>query len=130
MLKPLRWLPIWMSLGVCGIGFVVYQLLLPQPDFVTSSLLNDKAMHFIAFGGVTAWFAGLLKRHAWPVLAIVMTGLGLATEVAQGAMALGRVADGRDFFADIAGIAFALLLASVGTEHWAMRFEGWFEQNR
>lgn len=118
----------WWCGGFAGLAIIVYLLLDPTPPVNSLQFHSDKLLHFLAFGGLTGWFAGLLERRAWPFLAIGMLGFGLATELIQSAMRMGRLAELGDFAADAAGVLIALLLARVGFEHWALFFERWFRQ--
>ncbi len=105
---------LWWTVGWVMVLFILYSTLAPARD-VPDLHLWDKLEHATAFFGMTFWFGGLLaRRHFW-VLGLLMSALGAAIEVAQGAMGLGRDMDIHDWYADTCGvlIALAVLLTCV-----------------
>lgn len=123
-MRSLDWQGAWLVLGGILVAIVIWLLLAPAPLGSAPGAINDKLTHGLVFAAMTGWFAGLLRPDTWWLLIVIMLGLGIATEVAQGVMQIGRVADWRDFLADVAGIAVAVLLASAGLGRWCE----WLEQ--
>jgi glycopeptide antibiotics resistance protein len=74
---------------------------------------------------LAAWFAAMLERRAFWMLALLLLLLGVGVEVAQGVMAIGRQADWRDVVANSAGIGIGLYLSTLGGESWLARIEKW-----
>lgn len=123
-MRSLRWPRFWIAIGLLLVLSVVWLLLAPAPLDGIPNPMGDKLTHALVFAAMTGWFAGLLRPDTWWLLIAFMLGLGISTEVAQGMMQIGRVAEWRDFLADVAGIAVALLLASAGLGRWCE----WLEQ--
>jgi VanZ family protein len=82
--------------------------------YVPNLHLWDKFEHALAFGGLTLWFGGLVRRGRYPVIAFLMLLFGGGIEIAQGAMKLGRDADIMDFVADSVGVSIALIALYAG----------------
>lgn len=123
-MRPLRFAMWWALGGVALLAYVVY-LCLEPPDGGGTSLINDKLAHFLAFFGLTGWFAALVQRRLYVAVALAMLALGGFIEVAQTAMALGRVGDWFDFWADSAGVAAAIVVSLAIRESWFERIERW-----
>ena len=85
----------------------------------------DKVAHAAAYLVLMVWFAGLQPRRLWGWLALGLLGMGLALEIAQGAMHLNRTAEARDMLANAAGVALGGLLAAAGLARWPHRLETW-----
>jgi len=127
-LKPVHALRLrvwWISGGVLIALLVIAGSLAPPAD-LPGVQLWDKFEHAFAFCVLAAWFGGVLRpeRYRWLALALVL--LGIAIEIAQGAMHVGRTADLRDVFADAIGIMFGVAAARlVGADGWMRRVERW-----
>lgn len=81
----------------------------PPPRFP----FQDKAFHFICFGGLTApGVLALGRRHMWFWLAHMLM-LGAAIEVVQAMGGSGRQASVWDFLADAAGVTVAAFLGRM-----------------
>ncbi len=90
-----------------------------------SGLPGDKVLHFLAYFGMTIWFAGLYPlRRLWLIAAAFLV-LGGVLEILQGTLTAHREISGYDFLANSAGIAGACLLAVLGLSRWAVRLEAW-----
>jgi len=90
-----------------------------------SGVPGDKVLHFVAYFGMTIWFAGLYPlRRLW-IIAGGFVLLGGLLEILQGALLPHREISGYDFLANSAGIASACLLAVIGLSRWAVRLEAW-----
>lgn len=123
---PLRYRRLWLALSLVLVGAIVYYSL--APDFVLPMPTPDgfdKVEHFTAYCGLALWFTGLYPRaRYWQVVAGLLA-LGLAVEIAQGTMQLGRSADAFDMLANAVGVLAGLLLALSLTGGWAQRVESW-----
>lgn len=116
-----RW---WVLASVALVAFVVYgSLSAPGPTALPGGV--DKVEHFAAYLFLAVWFTGLYPREHYWTLALALAGLGLAMELLQYAMHLGRDAAPLDMAANVAGVAAGMALASVVTGGWAQRAEAW-----
>jgi VanZ family protein len=114
---------LWWLLGWAIVVFITVSCLEPA-RYVPNLHLWDKLEHALAFGGMTFWFGGLVRRNRYPVVAVLMALFGGGIEIAQGAMRLGRDEDIMDFVADSVGISVALVLLYAGLGAWTR----WVEQ--
>jgi len=120
--RKLRWGPFWWACAIALTLYVVVEALLP-PKLETNLHLNDKIEHAGAFWAMTFWFGGLVARRRFVWLIVVMLALGAGIEFAQGAMALGRTEDIKDFLADSVGVALAVIPAWFGLDSWLVYLE-------
>jgi VanZ family protein len=114
----LRLARLWWALGWAMVLFITVSCLEP-PRYVPNLHLWDKAEHAIAFGGMTLWFGGLVRRSRYLVVGFVMLLFGGGIEIAQGVMRWGRDMDIMDFLADGVGISIALAALYLGLGAWA-----------
>ncbi|MCU0976987.1 MAG: hypothetical protein MUC71_11860 [Steroidobacteraceae bacterium] len=116
----------WISGGVLLSAIVVAGSLVPGPLIESLPLtLWDKALHAVAYGSLTLWFAGLLERSRYLIAGILSFGLGIAVEVAQAALTETRLAESADLVANGTGVAIGLALAYAGLGGWARQVERW-----
>ncbi len=92
-------------------GAVLYACLSPSEALPGVSLW-DKAQHAIAWGALTGLGLMLWPRRALAVAATTLM-LGVAVEVLQATMDLGRTGDVRDLAADAVGVAASVALAAL-----------------
>lgn len=118
----LRLARVWWTLGWAMVVFITVSCLEP-PRYVPNLHLWDKLEHALAFGGMTFWFGGLVRRSRYPVVALLMLLFGGGIEIAQGAMMLGRDEDIMDFVADSVGVSVALAALYLGLGAWARWIE-------
>jgi VanZ family protein len=83
----------------------------------------DKVGHFVAYVVLAAWFAGLYPRTRYGLIAIGLALLGLAIELLQESMGLGRDGDPLDMVANLAGIGVGLALGLWCSGAWVPRVE-------
>lgn len=110
---------------------VLTLLLLPSALFqkmASRSLLNDKSVHAILFGFLTAVFC--IEHRYWkkshpPILPtfLVIGIFAYLTELAQAATR-SRHYDVRDFYADLGGIVFGILAARAAAYFWKLGTQG------
>lgn len=117
----LAWL--WWSIGWAMVVYVTVSCLEPA-RYVPNLHLWDKAEHSLAFFGMTVWFGGMVRRSRYPVIALLLSLLGAAIEIAQGTMGFGRDADIIDWVADTIGIVLASGLLYLGLGGWTRWIEG------
>lgn len=114
---PLRMRGLWLAGGALLVAGLIALCLMPAAN-VPSIGMSDFVDHAAGYLALTLWFAGLVPRARWLLLALVLTLLGLTLEWLQGALSLGRVADARDAAANTLGIALGLTLALAGLGGW------------
>ncbi len=116
----------WVAGGVLLSAVVVTGSLLPAPVIQSLPLSPwDKALHLLAYGSLTLWFAGLLERSRYLLAGLMSFGLGLLVELAQATITTTRLAESADLVANGAGAALGLVLAYAGLGGWAGHFERW-----
>jgi VanZ family protein len=113
----LRLAPLWWVIGWGLVLFISYATLAPE-QYVPDLHLWDKLEHATAFFGMTCWFAGVVRRSRYPILAVWMLIFGAAIEILQGVMGLGRDMDFWDWVADAVGVSVALALVYLGLGRW------------
>lgn len=105
------------AVGALLVLLVIVVCLVPQVD-LPDAPLNDKWHHLIAYGALSAYFAGLVPRRRWWQLFLWLLALGIAIEFAQSTMGLGRQGDVRDVAANSLGAMSGLILARFGLARW------------
>lgn len=113
-----------MTLGAALLALVIY-LCLEPPSGGGASRINDKLAHFLAFFVLAGWFAALVERRFFWLVALGMLTIGGLIEVAQGLMALGRTAEILDFLADAAGVLVGIGINLPIRDSWFGRLERW-----
>jgi VanZ family protein len=114
----------WLGLGWTLIIAAVIVSLLPGQSLPQTGV-SDKVEHAVAYMLLTLWFTGVYPRSSYWRIGLGMFLLGVAIEIAQGAMPFGRQADIRDVVANTIGIVAGLVLAWIGIGGWAQRIEAW-----
>ncbi|HLF10279.1 MAG TPA: VanZ family protein [Gammaproteobacteria bacterium] len=118
---PLRYPWFWMCLGWLLVIGVCVGSLVPG-DMLRTVSIGDKVLHAGSYFLLMVWFAGLYsrRRHVW--IAVILLGLGIVLDAAQGGTAT-RTFDLRDIFAGGLGILFGLVLSFWLLEGWCQRLE-------
>lgn len=124
-MQALRYRSWWIAGGVAMTVVVIALSLLPAAD-LPSVPLWDKFEHAFAYFALAAWFGGIVRPDRYLRLALVLVALGIAIEIAQGVMGLGRSADPRDVLANATGIALGLVVALLGVSGWMRGVERLF----
>lgn len=88
---------------------VLYLALAPS-DSVPGVRLWDKAQHALTWAGLALLGLAFWPRRPWAIAAFTLV-FGVAVEVLQASLPLGRSGDFLDFLADAVGVAAALGLA-------------------
>ena len=109
MTRPLRYLPLWQTLGWLMLTIVLVLSLMPHPPKLDLPRLLqwDKAQHALAYATLTVWFQQCTCRR-WQT-PLLLLGIGIAVEYLQ------RWSGYRDFeyadmLADALGIVGGLLV--------------------
>jgi len=90
---------------------VLYACLAPTEALPGVSLW-DKAQHALTWAALTGFGLALWPRRPWRVAAAA-AALGLAVEVLQATMDLGRTGEAADLAADVLGVAAALAVFAL-----------------
>jgi VanZ family protein len=116
-MQSLRYRSWWIVGGLAMALAIVVASLLPSSS-LPSVQVWDKFEHAIAYFALAAWFGGVVRPDRYLRLALVLLALGIAVEIAQQAMGLGRTAEPRDVLANGVGIALGLIVAALGVSGW------------
>jgi VanZ family protein len=124
-IKPggrLRFAKTWQGVGWAMVATVAWLSLTPSPPPPPAFLGWDKAQHFIAYGGLMAWYAMAFARHwRWPVF---LVALGVGLEYLQGYGGV-RNFDPADMVANTLGVALGLALAASPAGRCLAAFDAW-----
>jgi len=125
---PLRHRRLWIALSAVLVAAVVFGSLQPTLAMPVPGGL-DKLEHALVYLALAWWFTGLYPRGGyWKVVAGLLA-LGLAMELLQGWMQLGRQAELLDMVANAVGVAAGLALALAATGGWTHKVESWLSPN-
>jgi VanZ family protein len=110
--------PVRLAAFAAAVSVLLWLCLSPAGALPKPTALGDKAEHAIGWAVLTAVGIMLFPRRRLRVAGFALV-LGVAVEVLQGVMRLGRQSDWRDLLADVAGVAVVILIASA--RPWAAR---------
>ena len=118
--RPRLWLGIW-AFGwlLCVVLSLIHppQLGVDVPD-------SDKIGHFLAYALLSAWSVWIFtSRRSHLLSAIALVLLGIAMEIAQGALTDDRMMDVRDAWADAIGVLIGQLFGLGPARSLLQRFE-------
>ena len=119
-MRPLRFGYWWLGGGIVLVAYVLYLTLAPGvrgPVYV-----DDKLAHFLAFAALMSWFCGVFRPRVFPLVALLLVGLGVGIEMLQAQLTY-RTAEVADAMFDFGGILLAWVLAVVGLGRWAELIE-------
>lgn len=125
---PLAHKRLWLAASTLLLALVVYASLGPAPALDVPGNL-DKLEHFGAYVFLAVWFTALYPRSRYWLVAVALLALGLALEILQHLMALGRYGDPRDMAANASGILLGCGLAIAATGGWAGKVDAWLTRN-
>jgi len=118
----LRFAWLWWLLGWALVVLTVNDSLEMHPP-AAFELVSDKLVHFVGYFALAMWFAGVTRARRYPLVGVLLIGLGGLLEILQGMMNNGRQAEWLDLLADSLGVIAALGLAYAGLGRWAMWIE-------
>lgn len=118
--RPRLWLGTW-AFGwlLCVVLSLIHppQLGVDVPD-------SDKIGHFLAYALLSAWSVWIFaSRRSHLLSSIALVLLGIAMELAQGALTDDRMMDVRDAWADAIGVLIGQLFAFGPARSLLQRFE-------
>jgi VanZ family protein len=116
-MQSLRYRSWWIVGGLAMVLAIIVTSLLPSSS-LPSVQVWDKFEHAVAYFVLAAWFGGIVRPDRYRRLALALLALGIAVEVSQQAMGLGRTADLRDVLANAIGIVLGLAIAVLGVSGW------------
>jgi hypothetical protein len=125
--SKLRYVWLWWLLGFAIVAIVITTSLMP-PKNLPKVNLSDKFEHALAYAVLAFWFASIVLRRSFIWVGIGLLALGGAIEITQSMMPYGREGDWYDLYADAAGIALGLLLASTRLGLWLHGIESIFQR--
>jgi VanZ family protein len=116
----------WRAASAALLAALVIACLVPMGPVLGPESGNlDKVGHFVAYLVLAGWFAGLYPRPRYGRIALALALLGLAIEVLQQLMGLGREGDPLDLMANLAGIGVGFALGHGSAGGWGPRVEAW-----
>jgi len=122
VVSHLRFKCTWIVLGVLFVGAIVVLSLVNLAP-IEGALLQDKAMHVLAYGFLMGWFSQIYQHTLMRVLlVIVLVALGVGLEYLQG-MVAHRQFDVLDMLANTSGVFLAWLLSYTGLGRILVSFE-------
>lgn len=108
--RPLKYKPIWLSIGYLMVIFVIYSSL-STSDMVLQISVSDKLMHVLGYFGLMGWFIQIYRgRRAGFLLAALFIGIGVALEFLQGLGGV-RYFELADMIANTLGVLLAWVLS-------------------
>lgn len=111
-LREFRRPRLWLGLWAFGWVLCVVLSLIHPPQLGVDLPDSDKIGHFLAYGLLSAWSVWIFaSRRSHLVSAIALVLLGIAMELAQGALTNDRMMDVRDAWADTIGVLIGQLFA-------------------
>lgn len=124
VLKPLRWPRLWLVLWSLAIVIVVVVCLIPPPPLALPPN-SDKIEHLLAYFVLSASAVQLFRRGR-PLLwaAVGLVALGIAIEVAQGALTVTRAADPWDALANTTGVLAGAAMSLTRWRDLLLRLHG------
>lgn len=130
---PLRHAAVWRFLSVALLLAVLTAMLAP-PDWFGGDddggswfEHSDKLLHGLTFIALALWFAGLLERRRFLLLAVALMAFGAVVEGCQYLVGY-RTADWLDIAANSLGILLGLSIALAGLGGWGLWLEDWYSR--
>jgi len=120
----LHYKKLWIGIGLAMVATVFSLSVITVPKAIQTFMLQDKAMHTIAYAGLMGWFAQIF-RHDLTRLILVLgfIAMGIGLEFLQG-MTATRHFDVIDMVANTSGVVLAWALAYT----WVGNVLPWLEQ--
>jgi len=107
----LRYVRLWLSIGVGMLAMVLLLSLITLPDEVNQFVWSDKLFHGIAYAGLMGWFAQLYKHDLTRIVLLIgLISFGVGIELLQG-LTPSRVLDVSDMLANASGVLLAWALS-------------------
>jgi len=125
---PLRHRHLWVAMSAVLLAVVIYGSLM-QGLAVPLPGNFDKVEHLTVYLALAVWFSGLYPRAGYWKVAVGLLSLGLAMEILQGLMRVGRAAEVLDMVANTVGVGIGLALSLGLTGGWARRVEAWLSSS-
>ena len=111
VISHLRFWPVWLGIGGLLVLAVLVGSIISVPQPLKAVMLQDKALHTLAYACLMGWFAQIYRHDLTRlVLAIGLTGMGIAIEFIQGTTGY-RQFDVLDMVANTSGVVLAWALA-------------------
>ncbi len=121
---PVRHPRSWLLAGWALIIAAIVVCLMPGRSLPETGV-SDKFEHMLLYAGLMVWFGGLYPRNRYWLIALLLFVMGVAIEIAQETMNLGRTGDVRDVVANTTGVIIGLVFSVAGLGGWAQWIDGW-----
>jgi len=120
----LKYKDLWIFIGLCMVGFVVYSSLTSSPVTVGVKF-SDKFMHIVGYFGLMGWFIQIFhQQKARYILAGLFVAMGIGLEFLQEWGGV-RYYEVNDMFANTLGVLIAWSLVKTPFP----KLLSWFEFN-
>lgn len=107
-MKEIRFIKVWLALGIIYLGFIIGLSLTPSPPKGPEIIFFDKAAHLAAYFVLMFYFSQLInKKLFWLAIGFILLGAGL--EILQGLGGI-RQAETADAAANTLGVLLGLAL--------------------
>lgn len=118
--RPATWTGIW----IFGWLLCIVLSLVRPPDLGLDVPDSDKIGHLLAYGLLSGWATMLFATtRARIAAALALVLLGVAMELAQGALTSYRMMDARDALANTVGVGLGQLLVFTPASKWLLRLD-------
>lgn len=131
---PLRYARSWRVISALLLIFALVAAVTPVFWFIDSRATAlswvsnvDKWLHAVAFFTLAVWFAGLMAKRSYWLIAAGLMMFGFLVEFVQLQTSY-RTADWGDIAANTVGIILGLTVAAAGLGGWGLRFEDWYSR--
>lgn len=109
-MRPLRFQPLWLAIGISLLLFVAYMSLIPPRVGIGEIEYSDLFLHLLAYAVITGWFQQIYApKKALVFVAVAMLIYGGALELMQHYFPP-REPHWSDFFANASGVVLATLI--------------------
>ena len=112
-MRPLRFSPLWLTLGWLLIALLIYVSVMASPPEVPHFSGGDKLTHLLAYAVVMLWFGLIfLPGRTYLILGFGFIMMGFALEIIQGAIGY-RSMEVLDMVSNTLGVLLGGLLANT-----------------
>jgi VanZ family protein len=121
---------LWWAIGGVIVLVAVVVCLVPGHELPAAFEWHDKPSHLAGHGLLALYFSGLVARRSWWKIFLFLLLLGVAIEIAQYLMQVGREGDPRDVVANSLGAVAGLAVGRLGLSRWPQLAAGLLVRRR